>query len=160
MHRTTKLFLAAVFMGCASGLARADDKHVQYGPPSPIGKAVPYVPPPAPVSKVLVPYGPPCLPSPVTTTPVVTKTTSPSLTQTVAFGFDPFTLSSIPGNKGDKGDNDGKGASKVDVDKIADKSKKPDRSPGDKDHDHDDKGDKDDKGDHDGKGDGGRGHDK
>jgi hypothetical protein len=47
-------------------------------------------------------------------------------TQAPASGFDPFTLSTISG---------GQGASVV-VAAVADKSQKPDRSPGDKDHGH------------------------
>jgi hypothetical protein len=137
MHRNSKLFLAAVFIGCASGIASADNDKKQLGPPSPIGKVIAYTPPPAPlVSKSSVPYGPPCLSSPVTTAPLVVNT-APPLTKAPAFGFDPFTLSSSE-DKDDKSDKDGRGKSVVVVaEKFPDASHRPDRSPGDKDHDHD-----------------------
>lgn len=165
MPRTSKLFLAAVLIGCGSGLASAGNTK-QLGPPSPVGKVIPDVPPLVlTLSKTSVPYGPPSL-----LTPLVTKTP--------AFDFDPFTLSTS-GNKSDKGDKNDKSAP-VFVAVVCDDSHRPDRSPGDKDHDHDHdgkgdhdakgdhdgkgdhdtKGDKDDKGDHDDKGDGGRGQNK
>jgi hypothetical protein len=41
MHRNSKLFLAAVFVGCASGLTSVNAGSVPLGPPSPIGQAIP-----------------------------------------------------------------------------------------------------------------------
>jgi hypothetical protein len=97
MHRNSKLFLAAVFVGCASGLANVNASSTPLGPPSPIGLAIPSTQPSTP------------------------------LAQAPASGFDPFTLSTISGGQ----------AATVAVPIVADKSQKPDRSPGDKDKDHD-----------------------
>lgn len=94
MHRNSKMFLAAVLVGSASGLASANAGSTPLGPPSPIGLAV------------------------LSTLPAA---------KAPASGIDPFTLSTI---------SSGQGAAVVAVAKVADKSEKPDRSPGDKDHGH------------------------